>query len=204
LITPLSTKEILVGKWLGSVLCARLGWLWLGSLWGLGLVTGVLQPVAAVYMAASWLVYGAFFSSLGLFFSVWARSSMRAMLGSILATLFFLGGYWVVLWSCFLPFAFMGSFDFGFEYVMEFFGIALTPPASFVWPVTGINDSLRHDRYIIFAMVGLVIWLVAAFLCFNAAWARFSRQYRQRVHIPRPVPPWKLPKTVAGQEATPG
>src|SRR5262249_4016973 len=36
--TPLDSDSILFAKWLGSVLSVRWGWLWLGLIWGLGIV----------------------------------------------------------------------------------------------------------------------------------------------------------------------
>src|SRR5207249_8423686 len=46
LTTPLESDEILRAKWRGSLLSVRWGWLWLGLIWSVGLVTGSLHPLA--------------------------------------------------------------------------------------------------------------------------------------------------------------
>ena len=49
---------MLRGKWLGSILSMRLGWLWLASIWAFGLVTGGLYVFAVPVLAIASLVVG--------------------------------------------------------------------------------------------------------------------------------------------------
>src|SRR5205814_7005128 len=51
LTTSLELDAILFGKWMGSLLSIRWGWLWLGSILGLGLLTGGLNILALPLLA---------------------------------------------------------------------------------------------------------------------------------------------------------
>src|SRR5262249_30095106 len=78
LTLPTERAAILFAKWLGSVLCVR-GFCWgLVAIWGLGLLTGGLNPCAVVLSGAAWLVYAAFAASVGLWFSAISGSTLRA------------------------------------------------------------------------------------------------------------------------------
>src|SRR5207247_4237451 len=46
LTSPLGSNQILFAKWLGNIVSVRWGWVWLGSIWFLGLLTGGLYPLA--------------------------------------------------------------------------------------------------------------------------------------------------------------
>jgi len=80
LTTPLKTSEILLAKWLGSVLTVRLGFVWLGVIWGIGVAAGVWHWLVLPLWALAWFVYAAFLAILGLWFSLTSRTSLRAML----------------------------------------------------------------------------------------------------------------------------
>src|SRR5207245_4435879 len=94
LATALDNREILAGKWLGSLLSPRRPWLGLAVVWGIGLATGALHPLAPVCFVLAWLVYAAFLAGLGLWASVANRSTHRAMF----LTLFLIGAAMVASW----------------------------------------------------------------------------------------------------------
>src|SRR3712207_8486297 len=50
---------------------------WLGTVWGLGLVTGGLDPLALMLLVGAWFVYAAFLAGLGLWFSIASRTTDR-------------------------------------------------------------------------------------------------------------------------------
>lgn len=94
LSTPLEDGEILWGKWLGSVLCGRKLWWYLGGIWVAALLTGGLHPVALVLMVTAWTVFVMFLASIGLWFSLVSRNSLRATIWTVLTLL----GACVVPW----------------------------------------------------------------------------------------------------------
>jgi hypothetical protein len=71
----------------------RLGWLWLGVIWAMGYLLGVWHVAVVPLLATGWLVYASFLATVGLWFSLVSRTSLRATvytLGSalIMAILF--------------------------------------------------------------------------------------------------------------------
>src|SRR5204863_319950 len=82
--TPLSTQEILWGKWWGSLLSVRLFVLWLGTAWAVGLVTGAVNLLAVVLEALTWLAPAAFLAALGLYFSAACKTTLRATTWTLL------------------------------------------------------------------------------------------------------------------------
>jgi ABC-type transport system involved in multi-copper enzyme maturation permease subunit len=78
LVTPLERREILYGKWLGSILavCWPLGFL--ASAYGLAALGGGIHWIAWPLLVTSWFVYAGFLASLGLFLSSVCSSTLRA------------------------------------------------------------------------------------------------------------------------------
>jgi len=91
LTTPLSNRDILRGKWLGSVLSVRGGWWALGAVWLLGFIAGELHPVSIVLLLAAWLAYAAFAAGLGLWFSLHCRTTLRATVWTLVTLLIVVG-----------------------------------------------------------------------------------------------------------------
>lgn len=102
LTTPLSSDAILFAKWLGAVVRPRRAWLWLGTIWSLAYATGGLSLWSVLCLVSAWLVYAAFFASLGLWCSVLSRTSTQAALGTVLALGAVTGGHWLV-WKAYSP-----------------------------------------------------------------------------------------------------
>src|SRR5262249_26235723 len=76
LTSPLDSNAILAAKWLGSVLSIRLGWLWIGSVWVLGVLTGGLHIAALPLLIVAWIVYASGYAMLGLWFSMTCATTM--------------------------------------------------------------------------------------------------------------------------------
>jgi ABC-type transport system involved in multi-copper enzyme maturation permease subunit len=87
LTSPLSSRSILFGKWLGSVLSVRWGWLWPGVIWGIGVVSSGLDPLALPLLLGAWAVYAATLAVVGLWFSLVGRTSLRATVLTVLSAL---------------------------------------------------------------------------------------------------------------------
>jgi ABC-type transport system involved in multi-copper enzyme maturation permease subunit len=109
LTTPLSTAAILRGKLLGSILSARWTWPWLAGIWGLGVATGGLNPLAVLLLAVVWAGYAFALASLGLSYSVSNRTTLRATVQTLVQIL--LLGFACLFWPpmTLAVFAFHGS-----------------------------------------------------------------------------------------------
>jgi ABC-type transport system involved in multi-copper enzyme maturation permease subunit len=104
LTTPLSNREILLGKWLGAMLSVRWGWAWLGLIWVVGLATDSVQFYGLAVIAGCWLVYAAVGAGVGLWFSLGSTSTLRATLSALAAMIFLCGGHWLLTeLLCYLP-----------------------------------------------------------------------------------------------------
>jgi ABC-type transport system involved in multi-copper enzyme maturation permease subunit len=197
LTTPLDSTTILFGKLLGSVVSVRWGWLWLGLIWGIGLMTTGLNILALPLVAVAWFVYAIFLTNLGLWFSVNCKTSLRATIWTILSTLMCFGGHWLCWVSCILPFALAGAgVGKPLEELAQFQLFGLTPPFSMgMLEFQGYEFQEIHQeepyKFLAFALFGLVFWSGAALVLWTATCARFralsgrAPLYR-RLSPPRP------------------
>jgi hypothetical protein len=87
LTTPLTNAAILRGKWLGAMLGVRQGWWCLGAIWLLGFLAGGLHVLSLLLLLVSWWVYAAFAAGVGLSFSLWCRTTLRATIGTLMTVL---------------------------------------------------------------------------------------------------------------------
>lgn len=188
LLTPLRRDEILFSKWLGSILSARWGWLWLSLIWGIGVASGGMHYLALPLVIVAWVVFAVFVANLGLYFSSTSRSNLRAILSTFFALLAVCFGHWLI-WSCGLPF-FIYSSGNRSEFpgwVTNFQVYGLTPPM--VLRILSFQgNELQQPVYENFrtmsppwerffcAMVGVVCWGLFALVLGRLASARFRRE----------------------------
>jgi ABC-type transport system involved in multi-copper enzyme maturation permease subunit len=178
LTSPLSSEEILYGKWLGSILSVR----WMVGLltfvWGLGVVTGGLHILAAPLLVVAWCVYASAMASVGLWFSLVSRTSARAVLYTILALVGLSVGHWLI-W---LPCGSLGWF-FGSEWRWRAYWTGLiegglTPPLVFgIFLPFGYENQMEDDYPGVFigcAFAGLVVWAIFAGMVWQATNRRFK------------------------------
>ena len=100
LTSPLSSEDILYGKWLGAILSVRWMLVWLAFVWGLGVLGGGLNLLAVPLLVLAWCVYAAAMASIGLWFSLVSRTSLRAVLYTILAAIGLSVGHWLIWLPC--------------------------------------------------------------------------------------------------------
>jgi ABC-type transport system involved in multi-copper enzyme maturation permease subunit len=201
LTSPLDSTTMLVGKWLGSVLSLRWGWVWLGLIWLVGLATGGLHILALPLLPIAWLIYAGFLAVLGLWFSITCRTTMRANLWTLVT----IGGITVGQW---LPWMFCAFLWVArgpgreVEHVLNFQLWGLTPPFTLgLLAFHGCEFENGRGETMEFAMdsiVGLCLYMLAAWGLWVLTCARF------RVHtgrIPfrrrRPVPPQAIARPAA-------
>ncbi len=170
LTSPMDSNTILGAKFIGTMLSMRLAWIWLGLIWGLGIITGGLHVFALPLLLAAWVVFASFFTMLGLWFSMMAKTTMRATVYTVLFTIGLGGGHWVI-WLCCGPLLLLGGGvgrgpgDVG-EMLMKF-QAGLTPPFSLGMLAFTSHDfvnewSAKNTAELVgFCVLGIFIWAAA-------------------------------------------
>jgi ABC-type transport system involved in multi-copper enzyme maturation permease subunit len=183
LTSPLDSDEILYGKWLGSVLSVRWGWVWLGLIWGLALVTGGLSVFAFPLLVLAWFIYASFVACLGLWFSMNCRTSMRATLWTLASAVFLGVGHWLI-WLLCIP-LFRGVGGSGLEAVAKF-QAGITPPFALGICFSFGNSDWRHvsEMLLGYGIAGMIFWAIAAGVFSGVLRNRF-RQLTDRVNYGR-------------------
>jgi len=216
LTTPMSARSIVWGKWWGCMLGMRWAWAWLFGIWVLGLFVGGVHPVMLPAALVSVAIYASAFAWIGLYCSLHARTTLRATMMAIMASVFLGGGYFLVfLFCCAMPLSLAGGvgrdpeFRSTFEVIIDFL-CGFSPPVNMAWlPIYKFDDweihlgppsrSLPHTP---FWALGLVAWTLLSVLLANRSVDKF-RRIANRVPVPpdesarpfRPPPP--LPKQSA-------
>ena len=99
LSTPLELCEIILAKIMGNIWAARGIFVMLAIIWGLGAILDPRFVIAIVFMMGTLLILAVYASGLGVLYSLWCRTSMRAM-AATLATGLFSGGLYM---CCCMP-----------------------------------------------------------------------------------------------------
>jgi ABC-type transport system involved in multi-copper enzyme maturation permease subunit len=181
LTSPLESNTILFSKWLGNILSVRWGWLWLGTIYLLALLTGGLHWLAVPMLVLAWFVYAGVVSCIGLWFSVVSRTTLRATIGTLLSCLGAAVGHWS-LWLCLFPIIMIARSDQPFVLWLAKFQLGFTPPialgGSFSFTaeeVASRSHSSEFDQWemIGFGYLGLFCWVVIGVFLWSMASQRF-------------------------------
>ncbi len=190
LTTPMTSDAMLNAKLIGCLVNLRMGWIWLGSMLLMGLMTGGVHLFAVPIFVVAWFVYATSFAMIGLFFSMVCKTSMRATVYSVLTAILVGGGHWVVMGLfCYLPLSIMSNAgrDGDFEYLMKF-QAGMTPPFAlclFAFSAENLERDFgrhHHDmgQLFTFCIVGLFIWAAGCFFFWHGLIVPRFRQISRR------------------------
>jgi ABC-type transport system involved in multi-copper enzyme maturation permease subunit len=207
LASPLRSQDILLAKWLGNVTCVRWGWLWLGVIYFLGLVTGGLHPLAVPLLLGAWLVYALVVSGIGVWFSLVNRTTLRATLWTLLTTAAAGVGHWLI-WACCGPLLYaMHEPPPNVEMLIRL-QVGITPPAalgyafSFCWADFDASwgwGAKEQATAIWFGLIGLMFWAGIAFALWVVTSTRFETAGgRTLFRRGQPLDPEVQPTSAAG------
>lgn len=191
LTSPLGSREILFGKWVGCLWGLRWPATWLGCVYLLGLLTGGLSLFAVPPLAAAVFVYCGTLAAVGLWFSVVCRTTVRATVAAVFTALGLSVGH-LLLWVCCVPF---GGFGGGGEAIFKF-QLGVMPPAVLggILPFDAVRsdfmDPHEQGEMLAYALVGTVCWAVLGVVAWAALCDRFEvLTNRQDVVLPDGHPP---------------
>jgi ABC-type transport system involved in multi-copper enzyme maturation permease subunit len=125
LTTPLAARDILLAKWLGSILSVRRIARALAALWVICTGVGGTRGLTLLAFAATWTIYAGCFAMLGLWFSVTRGSTRQATTWTLVAGVVLGLAHWLP-WTVARP-----PEHLQMPHTVAFFG--LTPPAALHW-----------------------------------------------------------------------
>ncbi len=161
LTSPLDSTAILSAKLLGSITSVRLGWLWLGAIWGLGLLSGGLHLLALPLVLAAWLIFAAVVAMIGLWYSMACRSSMRATVWTLVVTVLAGVGHWLIWFCCGTLLLLAGSSPGRSAEDLLLLQLGFTPPAQLAILSFSREDMLsgrEEMRMFMYSVLGLFFW----------------------------------------------
>jgi ABC-type transport system involved in multi-copper enzyme maturation permease subunit len=184
LATPLENPAILCGKWAGSILCPRAAWVWLALVWAVGLFTGAVHWLAVPCFLLAWLVLAAALAALGLWCSVAARTTHRAIFLTLLTVT-----------AVMLSFQ-LGYFDLAGRWLKPFEAQALLPP--YTLGLLAFSPAeyrewaphvLKLERPAVALVLMLLFWSLAAAGGLGLAGIRFRVATGRKSAHPTPLSP---------------
>ena len=190
LMTTLDNRDILFGKWLGSILGVRKGWLVLGPIYSLALFTGGLHPLALPALLAAWFIYAAFLAGLGMCLSMICRNTLLASVATVLTAVVLCGAHWG-LWHLFLMAMYRpGQVPQEIQWVQNFLLAGLTPPVTLGALSFQANDfvtmrfRIPTRELVGYALVGVCCYALGAAVLWRLLSKRFG-PVTGRMPLPR-------------------
>jgi ABC-type transport system involved in multi-copper enzyme maturation permease subunit len=185
--TPMSSDQMLWGKWWGCLLGLRRGFFLLILIYSLALITGSVHPLGVLIALVLTVICMSAFSWIGLYCSMRAKNSLNASIQAFFATVFFAGGFWVLIGcGCGFPLSLMRTNSrwvedaaqviLGFTPPVALFGAA---PRHFGWDGVDKYENRPFDfdasngfgYYSI--ILGIIFWFVFNGLLMALSMAKF-------------------------------
>ncbi len=179
LASPLRISSILLAKWASSIWSVRWGVLWLCLVWTIGIVMGGLNLVTLPWLILCWFVYAAFFSALGLWFSVRTNKTLTATVWTLVCTVALSVGQLLPWLLIGMPGFYAGT---GLKTLANFQTFGMSPPIAIGWfSFRGVELSFFSARWdsnpfeVLLAIVSaLIVWIVGAGVLWIGARRRLS------------------------------
>ena len=186
--TPLSSHEILVGKWLGAVLSVRKLYRAMILVWAAGLSIGAVDPIMLLPTILYLVIAVSTFAWMGLYWSVVSRTSLIAVIRAFMAAVFMAGGFWLLLTCCAVPLSLMqvGLYgDRSFEMNLTQIGMGITPGFSIGWLPLHQFDDLEPFQQTHYRaegtigpwaiLLGMIVWAGLCWLFYSMTLWNFAR-----------------------------
>lgn len=191
LTTPFTSGQILGSKFWGAIASIRLLMYWLLVVWFIGIVTGAVSFLAAPLQVLAFVPPAIAAAAVGLYLSVACKTSLRALMLTLIAMLFGLGGHWIVgAMCCYVPSGLLNVRS-GLQYILAFEAGA-TPPFLFALLPIHPEDSWFYENkfpeYVAVGIFGHLVWLAIGAGLMMAALDRFSH-LSNRAGVVKPAHP---------------
>jgi hypothetical protein len=191
LTCPVSNSSIIVAKWLGCMLSVRKLWLWLGVVWAIGVYMAGVSIVSYVVLIAFWAIYAGVCTLFGQWFSLVCKTSLRAVLFTLVALGITTSGILIV------PFQIYGFYmtdetEIDIRTWLLRGQVGMAPPIVFARTVPWrfVRSPDRLDARLLeswewpTALIGAGIWLSAGAVFYVLLWIRVRQRARRRLAPP--------------------
>jgi ABC-type transport system involved in multi-copper enzyme maturation permease subunit len=163
LATPLLNRDIVWDKWWGGFLSVRKAWYCLIVIWAVGVFTRHINPYSIPVLLFACPIYAAVGTSVGLWFSLVCRTTLRAMFWTVLVLGIAFGGHHVIGW-----FIDLGK-PLGRE-LIELQQYGLNPPSTLYYLA-----STTEARKVPYCVFGLSVYAAFAELLLLCVFHRFDK-----------------------------
>lgn len=182
LLTTVDRRTLLFEKAAGSILNARPAWICLLVIWVIGAATGGVHALSVPVLMLAWTVYALFLTVLGLWFSVVCRSTLRAMIWTVMTAIVIGGAHWLLWAGYVVHFILFGGMS---DPVMEWLAAlhcSLSPPGLLFllgiqhWGVVNLRShELDYFAWKVFAFawIGVGCWAVGSIVLWRRTLSRF-------------------------------
>lgn len=180
LTTPLTARELLVQKWRGVLWGTRRMWIWPALIYLTALCGGGLSLTAALMLPVLSAAYAMAVAAVGVYFSVVARSTLRAVVYTVLTVVGIGGGVWLVFGCCCGTALSVGGAA-EITQVILYTGAGSSPPAVMgMLTADEFDGELRFGdfgtvRYEVFVLLGFALWAGLALPLAARALEKFRR-----------------------------
>ncbi len=177
---------ILWSKWRASIVYPGYLLWGVGAFWVIGLLSGGLNVLALPVVIGAWFCYAACLASLGLFFSLWTGSTVRATVLTILTA-----GVGMILFWMAVDYAqtFLGLKIPG-QHAMNSVPDCLALPPCALWGLSFSSADVASPPW-------LVLWMVSSVGAAIYAWAAMHLWYATKAVFRRRYGPWqRRPQTL--------
>jgi ABC-type transport system involved in multi-copper enzyme maturation permease subunit len=185
LTSPLSTREILFGKWVGCLWGQRWLALWPVAICLVGVATGGLSPLTVPLWTAALLVYCGVMALVGLLCSIGGPSAGISAVAAVLLSV----GLWIVhvplVLSCLIPYSLAVPRSGNGEALVHLLA-GMTPPTAlstyllftpeYYFPC---DRTVAGPGRIAYALAGLLYWAALGRLLWLAAIKAFEKDYNR-------------------------
>jgi ABC-type transport system involved in multi-copper enzyme maturation permease subunit len=187
LVLPIGAVDIVLSKWLASILSVRWLFLPLIGTWLFGVFTGGLSAFAIPWLAAAWLAYAGFIAAVGIFFSATSTTTLRAFLLTLMVGLLFICGPGTIYRAIRGEAApgpaqsawFMALIDYGLTPPMTLAGLSFRSQDLWLERPGSFAELPHYSSYwteLVAALFGLQAYLLLTALIVFLIWYRFERE----------------------------
>ena len=192
LATPLTGREIMVGKMMGNLYAARWAFVLVAFAWVLGVILKPPQIISAVFVALTFWITVCYATNLGLLYSLRSKTTLRAM-GLTLATLIFVGGGYLMCCCPIMAIGGAGGPD-------EAFMLGFAPCIPFLLGLPAGFSELNYSREALLVVaygIGVIGYGIAAAILLQIITTEFDSYAGRCTMASRRRPPSNIPGAAA-------